>query len=274
MTTTKKKTATKADAAEATTTAIAVRDELKDYPIIVHGAAEMMKAIDVNLGDDGLQIDDLERIKIPSGGGVQFEIPSLLGGVDTCKRLEFLLLHHQTQRAYWEGKYEGGNEPPLCSSLDGKRGRGTPGGDCSKCPLAEWGSADDGAGRGQACKQVKCAYILRKEQNLPDVLTLPPTSLKPLRKHLIRISNARQPFTAIAHVATLNKVANADNIAYSQAEFAVATDGDANPLILTASEMEAVEAYAETIRAQIKKAIADKRTVNAKDFGGETKTED
>ena len=41
----------------------------------------------------------------------------------------------------------------LCRSNDMKTGEGEPGGDCRKCPLAKFGSARDGEGKGTACSE-------------------------------------------------------------------------------------------------------------------------
>ena len=76
-----------------------------------------------NLGD-GITANDLDRVKIPSGGGLAFEVPTLEGG-EMEKSIEGVIVHHQDQNAYWSSPIESGSHmPPDCASRDGKYGDG------------------------------------------------------------------------------------------------------------------------------------------------------
>ena len=110
------------------------------------------------LADDyeGLQLS-FPRVKIPAGGALQFEIPSdNPEDPDYAKTLEGVILYSHSTCAYWpEGSEYDDNVSPLCSSLDGKMGYGTPGGACAACPLNQYGTATDSKGnqaKGKACK--------------------------------------------------------------------------------------------------------------------------
>ncbi len=129
--------------------------------------------------------DDMEglamsfaRVKIPSGS-LQFEVPT--GDPDEPEHTSSLtgvILHHHRAHAYWpENDDDESSNTPLCSSLDGKTGVGTPGGTCVTCPLNAYGTAEKG--KGKACKNMRIIYLLRSGEYLPLQLNLPPTSIKP-----------------------------------------------------------------------------------------------
>lgn len=115
---------------------------------------------------DGLGTIPFERAKIPSGGGLAFELPGETEDEPVMStELTGVILYHHPVNAYWTEQYSGGNEQPDCSSYDGKQGiEGETGEihDCSKCPHNQFGSN----GTGKACKNIHRCYILQ-EGNLP-----------------------------------------------------------------------------------------------------------
>lgn len=127
---------------------------------------------------DGLQTS-FQRVKIPAGGTLQFELPGEdPENPDYAKTLEGIILFSHSSHAYWqEGSEYDENSTPLCSSVDGKVGIGEPGGACAVCPFNQFRSAPDG--RGKACKNMRVLYLLRSGDFLPIQLTLPPTSIRP-----------------------------------------------------------------------------------------------
>ena len=132
---------------------------------------------------DGMQMN-FPRVKIPSGGSLQFEIPT--GDPDNpdyAKTLTGIILFNHPNNAYWpEGDANDDNATPLCSSTDGKLGVGTPGGSCAVCAMNQFGSAAER--RGKACKNMRVLYLLRSGELVPLQLSLPPTSLKPFRQFI------------------------------------------------------------------------------------------
>jgi len=111
----------------------------------------------------------------------------------------------------------GGGQPPDCWSADGMIGAGKPGGACLACPLARWDSAPDG--RGQACKQIKQLFVVRSSLLLPEVVTLPPTSLKAARQYLLKLAAQGVAYYAVVTSIGLERTKNAQGIAYSRAVF-------------------------------------------------------
>lgn len=173
---------------------------------------------------DGLTMS-FDRVKIPSGGGLAFEVPGDdPDSPDMAKELVGVIVDHHPVNAWWEEKYTGANNPPDCSSLDGKFGINVHTGEkrpCSSCPMNQWGSDPEG-GNGKACKNMHRVYILREGEAIPVLLTLPPTSLKNLSDYLAKrvVSKGRRSYGVITKVA-LKKATSSGGITYSQAIFSI-----------------------------------------------------
>lgn len=169
---------------------------------------------------EGLGTIPFDRVRIPSGGGLAFEIPGEdEENPESATELIGVILYHHPVNAYWAEKFSGANEQPDCSSFDGKQGikRGT--GeikDCSNCPYNQFGS--DGAGK--ACKNVHRVYLIREGSPVPLILSLPPTSLKYMRDYIAKriLLRGMRCYDAVTKI-TLKKEKNANGIAYSRAAF-------------------------------------------------------
>ena len=174
------------------------------------------EALFINIGSGNLSEFDLPRIKIPAGGGTAWTVPTLEGEAME-PAIEGVIILARDTRAYYAQPFSetGGGQPPDCVSTDGLTGKSKPGGTCMSCPLAVYGSAPDG--RGQACKQLKQLFLLRGGQLLPEVLTLPPTSLKPAKQYLLKLVSQGVPYYGVVTRLTLERTKNAQGIAYSRA---------------------------------------------------------
>jgi hypothetical protein len=142
---------------------------------------EVMAAFAVNCAHGTITEFDLPRIKVASGTALWL-IQDVVEGDKTEQAVECVVLFDRRNRTYYKVK-EAGSVPPDCSSRDGETGRGNPGGECAKCPLAKYGSA----GEGQACKESRQLLIARGTSRLPEVLSIPPTSIKPVRQFFLRL---------------------------------------------------------------------------------------
>ena len=70
----------------------------------------------------GLNIQ-FDRIKVPSGGGLAFEVPGENPDEpDLQKEFSAVILYHHPMLSYYKEKYTGGSEAPDCSSIDGVYG--------------------------------------------------------------------------------------------------------------------------------------------------------
>lgn len=173
------------------------------------------EAIAANISSGGLTEFDLPRVKVSGGSTPNWIVPTL-EGEDTQARIEVVVVHHRETRQYYKTAFGKGTgkQPPDCSSIDGLTGVGKPGGDCFTCPLSAFGSADGGA--GQACKQVKQLFVLRGEVQLPEVVLIPPTSLKAVRQLFLKLTTQGIPYYAALIALELEKAMNSAGIQYGR----------------------------------------------------------
>lgn len=190
--------------------------KLENYAALQMNALELKEVLQENLGGEAISAFELDRVKVPSGGGTTWEVPTL-EGVEDAKAIEGVVIYFKNQNAYWKEKYDGQNNPPNCVSNDGMVGIGTPGGDCAVCPLNAFGSE----GKGKACKNMRPLFVLREGDVLPLVLTLPPTSLKDARKYFLRLASKGIPYYGVITEITLDKDKNENGITYSKAKLSL-----------------------------------------------------
>ena len=201
---------------------------------------------------DGLSLS-FDRIKIPSGGGLAYEVPSdNPDSPDAVKEFRAVILYHHPVHSLFKEKYTGGNTPPDCSSVDGQTGIDSDGTarSCKECENNEFGSGDNG---GKLCKQKRRVYILREGEALPNILSLPTMSLSPFSKYIMRLLSKGQKSNSVVTKFSLKKDSNAGGIAYSQAVFGIERT-------LTAEEQAVIGTIAEQV-----KRFAGKVTVTESD---------
>jgi len=148
---------------------------------------------------------DMDRAKVPSGGGSTWEIPDLDEGVKAAKSLEGIILHWLSIRSYWQsGLDEGdGASPPDCWSPDGHIGTGNPGGVCLTCFLNAWGSATKGDGK--ACKEKRILFLLQPNAYLPLLVQVPTMSIRPFNQYMLRLASAGIMYHGVVSGLTLEK---------------------------------------------------------------------
>lgn len=171
-----------------------------------------------NIGVGGVSPSQLDRVKVPSGGGTAWEIPTLDGKGDVAKELDVIIVAARDVRSYYDTKYTGGNEPPVCHSLDCVTGVGEPGGNCEDCPFSQWESATDDDGNptnGQACNQRKLMLCIAKDSALPFVISAPPTSLKSVGTYFLRLAGQMLPHWGVVTKLVLEKGKSGGGIDYS-----------------------------------------------------------
>ena len=179
-------------------------------------AAAVQEAFAINIASGTVSEFDLPRIKVMSGAALWL-IPSLEGD-ETTSKIDGVIVYSRDERVYYASK-DAGNVPPDCSSVDAVTGIARPGinagGACALCPLAKWESAQDGA--GQACKQVKQLFFLRGDSMFPEVVSLPPTSVKAARQFLVKLTTQGIPYYGALVAIELEKVQNAAGKPYGRA---------------------------------------------------------
>jgi len=173
----------------------------------------------INEEMEGLGPIPFDVVKVPSGGGLAFEVPGDdPDSPDLEKVLRGVIVHHHPVNAYWKDAYTGGSAQPDCSSLNGRTGVDTETGEtnrCGTCPFNQYGSEAEG-GRGKACKNGHRLYFLREGSMLPMIIMLPPTSIKPMKEYTARnVIKGRRLDTVITEIS-LVKDKNAGGIDYSK----------------------------------------------------------
>lgn len=179
---------------------------------------------DFNLGDmiaeelDGLNAS-FESIKIPSGGGVTFDMPGENPDEpESVRAFSAVILLQHPLNSFYASEYQGGSNPPDCGSYDGIFGTGTPGGSCKTCPYNAFGSGKNG---GKACKNRRRLYVLPEGEIFPMILTLPTGSLKGFTRYLMRILPKFKASNAVVTRFTLKRATSGSGMVYSQAQFAL-----------------------------------------------------
>ena len=193
---------------------------------------------------DGLRLN-FQRVKIPSGGALQFEMPgSDPENPDYARTIEGVILFNHAANAYWpEGSEDDENATPLCMSVDGKLGVGEPGGDCVTCALNSFGSGKNG--KEKMCKNTRVLYLLRNNEYMPIMVMLPPTSIKPFNDfyNTAFMSRRRAAFGSVVSIGL--KRMNNGTVDYSVATFKMLFD-------FTGEQLAQSKSYSEGFKSQVK----------------------
>lgn len=217
--------------------------------------AELLQTMRDNVGGGALTEFDLDRVKVPAGGATTWEVPGL--ETSSTQALDGIIVHWREPRAYWSRPLEdsGGSAAPDCSSPDGVRGVGDPGGACEPCPLNQWGTATRNGvtGRGKACRQTRLLLMLRPDDLLPVAVIAPPTSLGPLRKYFLRLVGRSMPYHSVVTRLRLARVGK-DGKTYSQIVPSVAA-------VLDPAAAQAARAYAAAVEPAFRAMSIDREDV-------------
>jgi hypothetical protein len=165
---------------------------------------------------DGFELT-FDRIKVPSGGGLVYELPGDNPDEPTiAKEFKAVVLYHRQERSYYKSEFDGKNESPDCASYDGKHGTDKETGEvtvCKECPLNEFGS---GKNDSKACKTKRKVFLLLEGSPLPVILNIPTTSVKDfgayISKMVIKYGSTARVVTKFA----LKRDTNAGGIVYSK----------------------------------------------------------
>jgi hypothetical protein len=212
---------------------------MSPFVIIQMPIVQIREAVQVNLGEK-MSAGDLQVIRLPAGGGTAWTLQNL-EGEKTEKELYGIIVGWRDTRSYWSVPMDqsDGNAPPDCASVDACVGVGKPGGDCRTCRFAQFGSGPNG--EGQACKLMRQLLFLRQENVLPEIVNLPPSSLKPVRQYLARLTARALTCYGLITRIGLERAQNLRGIIYSRTIF---TAGD----LLSPEESELAKAYATMLK--------------------------
>ena len=166
----------------------------------------------------------LAQISILHAGAESFRMPPDESGEEgVIKNFRGVIIDKHRCNAYWEQAFSesGGGVPPNCSSLDAQIGvmNGGETRECGSCPFNEFGSASNGEGeksKGKACKNMMRVTIMMDGHQLPQRLTLPPTSLKPADEYFSRLIDLGLPMRSVITEFSLVEGKSGEGIRYSQ----------------------------------------------------------
>lgn len=228
-----------------------------EYAILKAGGFDAIKTALAENCPTGVDEFDMDRVTMPASGGEFWSVPTL-AGVSPESTITGVIVCQGERRAYWSESYAatGGGTPPDCASMDTIHGEGDPGGECARCPYAQFGSApprEDGTeSRGQACNHRKLLLVMRETGILPLLVSCAPTSLKPLKKYLLRLAGEGRPMFSV--VTELGLEVHSDPVPHSvvvpkcvglldeetTAKFAKISDGLKGPFSMAGIRVEDV----------------------------------
>jgi|SRR5215469_1766578 len=190
-----------------------------EYPLL-DDPSGVLELLDEGMAGRPLPLLDLQRIRVPSGGGLAFRYDTA-AGEETAKKLTGVIVAWRQARIFWRARGSG-KKPPDCTSTDGFTGTGDPGGLCSKCPYSKFGTAvkqDGTPGAGQACKDIRQALVLLPGDVLPHLLNVPPSSIKIFDQYSLTLMSARARYWGATTEFTLEKASSEDKIDYAKIIF-------------------------------------------------------
>lgn len=232
--------------------AIAIYDG-EPYAIVRQDVSILPEILEANIGNpENLNEFDLDRVSMPSGGGLAWMVTNIDGEPEPLSEIEGVILLHGDRRAYWSIGFNesGGGSPPDCSSMDAKTGVGripvhadltikspnfelgeVESRSCKTCPMSQWGSYDPDkeSDNRQACNQRKILYIIRKDDILPLVISLAPTSIRGFNQFMLRLTSRMIPSYGAIIGLKLRQESSSGGITYSVVHprlISVLSDGD------------------------------------------------
>lgn len=204
-----------------TTTALAKPEE--SYSLVLGRISECLQTIRDNLAGQKVDEFDLDRIHVPAGKGLSWQISGLVEAEE--KEIRGVVVYQRASRAYWQhGIDDGQRTPPDCQSADLVTGVGNPGGLCEVCSFARFGTALKG--KGQACRETHALFILRPGHMLPAVVVVPPTSLKQVKRYNLSLINAGHSLQTVETVLFLSSDKNSEGTSYARVEIGMSSKLD------------------------------------------------
>ena len=211
------------------------------------------RAAEMNLAGETANMNDLDRIKMPTADNSYFTITQLEGEV-TEKEFSAIIIAHKTARSYFPGVFSGSGTAPTCSSSDGYKS--TTGKLCVTCEFSKFGS--DGK-NGQACRLSELLFVLLPHGSLPQILSVPPSSLKPLKKYFLRLTSQQLAFNEVLTRFSTTKAQSKDGIKFSMLELNL-------DKVLDADDRTRIQAYTYAMAPLLRGSVgADGSTIHEED---------
>lgn len=188
----------------------------------------------------------IERVKVPAGGGIAWEVTDADGNTDAVKEIVGIIVDNHPANAMWFSEdMSGDNKSPDCQSIDGKTGSMY--GPCEHCEYNQFGTGKNG---GKLCKNTIQLFILREGDLFPVLVSVPASSIKAWNTYKASrlLAKGRKPSQVITRL-TLEKTENKDKIVFSSIVFAMAGQ-------LSSDVAQAVGLYTDQIKPLTRGAAA------------------
>lgn len=234
------------------------KTEVKGGELVVAGVSnyslvksdiDFASTLEENLGDTEIGLFDLRVLKVPSGGGINWEIEDsdAEGGLRSERFVEGVIVNIVDVRNYWKtGMDEEGasNTPPDCFSYDLVNGFGVPGGLCANCEYSKFGSGKNGS---QACKHNRLVFVMMEDSVLPTIIKAPPTSIKPIKKYMMDLIQKGIKRHCVVTKFSLKKVTAQGKPAYAEIEMRPGDKVDAAHIPYVQKAVESSKKFADYI---------------------------
>jgi len=212
-----------------------VKFDAAQYPGLSKVArSATMDVIAENTDGEGLTPRDLDRIKMPSGDALYFNVKTEAApDGEPKKELRGVILHMKKTRVRYIKSFEegGGNDSPDCYCDDasgpdglGGIGIGNPGGECAKCAFGQFTTdPETGVRVPPVCSQKNLLLMLMKGDVLPRVVTVPPSGLTNLRDFTRTLTSANVKRSEVETVIGLEKATGGPTgkVNYAKPTFAI-----------------------------------------------------
>lgn len=224
----------------------------EDY-LALSDDSDMSEVVKANLGDGGgLDVSLLTRIKVPSGGGTNWTIPTIAGD-EAAKTLEGAFVYWSKQGLLWPNEEPVEGDQPILVSYDLQTAelRGPIPAQLNDAleefrigeTTYDWAklAADNGPfgygsgknGHGKRVKEQRLLFVLRPGDLMPCVVTVPPGSLKNFARFMAGMVGLRVPYWKTSIRLSLEKATSKGGQPYARIAFGVAgrlSDEDAATL--------------------------------------------
>ena len=179
------------------------------------------EALDLQEEIAGLNIT-FDRIKVPSGGGLAFEVPGdNPDEPDLQKEFKAVIVYHHPIHSVGVDKESG----------EIRR--------CKDCPLNQFGTGENG---GKACKNRRRIFILRENEIFPTLLSLPTASVDNFTKYIVNLVGKHKKSNQVVTKFSLKKDTNKNGITFSKVVLSFERD-------LSPEEIENISKMSEKVKA-------------------------
>lgn len=235
------------------------------FPVLAISPAQLQEELEETLNGEEIGPASIDKIKIPTGGGAFWTVPSLDDDQTDVRTFQAVILFGHYTRLYWATAFgEGESGPPNCYSPNARIGIGdfgygsekNPTGECANCPMSQWETNPKTGKRSQACALNYAMYVLLPGMRFPAQIKLPRTSLnqrddKGWRAYIQRLANRGLPVYGVVTEIGLRQASVANTtIKYSIATFKQVAR-------LSDEEAARARAYAESLKPHFIPGDAD-----------------